>query len=95
MIATNIDLILQKHGGARRDALIPILQEVQEICGYLSREAIVRRGRAKRRRLCRRCRLLHSLSLPSTRPDRRRISPPTAPVAYSVVRPLIYTPILA
>ena len=25
------------------------------------------------------------------RPDRRMISPPAAPVAYSVVRPLIYT----
>ena len=49
------------------------------------------RRRAKRRRLCRRSRLLHSLSLPSTRPDRRRISPPAAPVAYSVVRLLIYT----
>jgi hypothetical protein len=49
------------------------------------------RGRAKRRRLCRRCRLLHSLSLPSTRPDRRRISPPAAPVACSVVRHPIYT----
>ena len=48
-------------------------------------------GRAKRRRLCRRCRLLHSHSLPLTRPDRRRISPPAAPVAYSVVHYPIYT----
>jgi len=45
MIASNMDLILQKHGGARRDALIPILQEVQEACGHLSRDAIVRIGR--------------------------------------------------
>jgi len=48
------------------------------------------RGRPKRRRPCRRCRLLHSLSLPSTRPDRQMISPPAAPVAYSVVGPDLY-----
>jgi hypothetical protein len=39
-----IQSILEKHPGARRDSLIPILQEVQEKDGYLSREAIVRVG---------------------------------------------------
>lgn len=39
-----IQSILEKHPGARRDSLIPILQEVQEKDGYLSREAIVRIG---------------------------------------------------
>ena len=51
-------------------------------CGRNTRRGL---GRVKRRRLCRRCRLLHSLSLPSTRPDERMISPPAAPIAYSVV----------
>jgi NADH-quinone oxidoreductase E subunit len=37
-----VDAILQKHPRAGRDALIPILQEVQEKQGYLSREAIIR-----------------------------------------------------
>ncbi len=37
-----VDAILQKHPRAGRDALIPILQEVQEIEGYLSREAVIR-----------------------------------------------------
>ena len=42
MIAPDIDVILSKHAGARRAALIPILQEVQETFGHLSRDAIVR-----------------------------------------------------
>jgi NADH-quinone oxidoreductase E subunit len=37
-----VDAILQKHPRAGRDALIPILQEVQEEQGYLSREAVIR-----------------------------------------------------
>ncbi|NLT66630.1 MAG: NADH-quinone oxidoreductase subunit NuoE [Acidobacteria bacterium] len=37
-----VDTILQKHPRAGRDALIPILQEVQETEGYLSREAVIR-----------------------------------------------------
>jgi NADH-quinone oxidoreductase E subunit len=37
-----VDAILQKHPRAGRDALIPILQEVQEQQGYLSREAVIR-----------------------------------------------------
>jgi NADH:ubiquinone oxidoreductase subunit E len=36
-----VDTILQKHPRAGRDALIPILQEVQEMQGYLSREAVI------------------------------------------------------
>jgi NADH-quinone oxidoreductase E subunit len=40
-----VDAILQKHPRAGRDALIPILQEVQEEQGYLSREAVIRISR--------------------------------------------------
>jgi NADH-quinone oxidoreductase E subunit len=40
-----VDAILQKHPRAGRDALIPILQEVQEKQGYLSREAVIRISR--------------------------------------------------
>ena len=36
--------ILEKYKDAKRDALIPILQEVQETCGYLSKEAVVEIG---------------------------------------------------
>ena len=35
-----VESVLEKHPRAGRDALIPILQEVQEEQGYLSREAI-------------------------------------------------------
>ena len=38
----DVDLVLKKHPRAGRDALIPILQEVQECQGYLSREAVTR-----------------------------------------------------
>lgn len=37
--------VLQRYPGAGRDRLIPILQEVQELDGYLSREAVVAIGR--------------------------------------------------
>jgi NADH-quinone oxidoreductase E subunit len=37
-----VDSILKKHPRAGRDALIPILQEVQEDQGYLSKEAVTR-----------------------------------------------------
>jgi NADH-quinone oxidoreductase subunit E len=40
-----METVLAKYPGAKRDALIPILQEVQEVEGYLSREAVVRIGR--------------------------------------------------
>ncbi len=36
--------ILAKHPDARRDSLIPILQEVQEAQGYLSRESVIAIG---------------------------------------------------
>jgi NADH-quinone oxidoreductase subunit E len=36
--------ILEKYKNAKRDALIPILQEVQEFCGYLSKEAVIQIG---------------------------------------------------
>lgn len=35
-----IEACLARWPGAFRDALIPILQEVQEVCGYVPREAI-------------------------------------------------------
>ena len=41
----NVDQILEKHVGARRDRLIPILQEVQKAQGHLSREAMMKVGR--------------------------------------------------
>lgn len=43
-MTAEIDQILRKHPEARRDSLIPILQEVQEAQGYLSREAVVKVG---------------------------------------------------
>ncbi len=39
-----IQTILEKYPNAKRDSLIPILQEVQEIEGFLSRESIARIG---------------------------------------------------
>ena len=42
--ASDVREILDQHPHARRDSLIPILQEVQEARGYLSREAIVAIG---------------------------------------------------
>lgn len=44
MIAPDIEDILQRYPDASRDALIPLLQEVQEHHGYLSREAVVQIG---------------------------------------------------
>jgi len=40
-----VESILADHPGARRDSLIPLLQEVQESQGFLSRESIVAVGR--------------------------------------------------
>ena len=40
-----IDHILEKHEGNGRDALIVLLQEIQEAEGYLSEEAIVKTGK--------------------------------------------------
>jgi len=44
MTVTDIDPIVSKYPAGRRDALIPLLQEVQESHGYLSRDAVVRIG---------------------------------------------------
>lgn len=44
VIATEIDEILNRHPLAGRSDLIPILQEVQEAHGYVSKEAVVRIG---------------------------------------------------
>jgi NADH-quinone oxidoreductase subunit E len=41
----SLNEILQRHPDAGRDSLIPILQEVQEAEGFLSREAVVGVGR--------------------------------------------------
>jgi NADH-quinone oxidoreductase subunit E len=40
-----IELILNKHPNSKRDALIPILQEIQQAYGHLSREAVILIGR--------------------------------------------------
>ncbi|MBN2210019.1 MAG: NADH-quinone oxidoreductase subunit NuoE [Sedimentisphaerales bacterium] len=45
MTTVDIEPILQKYPDARRDALIPLLQEVQEVQGYLSRDVVLRIGR--------------------------------------------------
>lgn len=44
MKKNSISEILQSYNEAKRDSLIPILQEVQELEGYLSKEAIVTIG---------------------------------------------------
>jgi NADH-quinone oxidoreductase subunit E len=41
----DVAAILSEFTGARRDQLIPILQAIQERCGYLSRDAMMRVGR--------------------------------------------------
>jgi NADH:ubiquinone oxidoreductase subunit E len=41
---SSVSGILEKHQGAGRDSLIPILQEVQDSEGYLSKDAIVAVG---------------------------------------------------
>lgn len=43
-VQPDIEEILERYPDAGRDALIPLLQEVQEMLGYLSREAIARVG---------------------------------------------------
>ncbi|NLF26037.1 MAG: NADH-quinone oxidoreductase subunit NuoE [Deltaproteobacteria bacterium] len=44
MNETAIEGVLERYGGAGRDSLIPILQEVQESQGFISREAVVKIG---------------------------------------------------
>lgn len=43
---TTVNEILSKHANASRDSLIPILQEVQEAQGYLSKDAVVEIGKS-------------------------------------------------
>lgn len=45
MLALDLNAIFERHPNAKRDSLIPILQEVQTEYGYLSREAVVQIGR--------------------------------------------------
>lgn len=45
MITADIDPIVRRYRPGQRDGLIPLLQDVQDACGYLSREAVVRIGR--------------------------------------------------
>ncbi len=45
MITADLDPIVSRYPAGRRDALIPLLQDVQQAHGYLSREAVVRIGR--------------------------------------------------
>jgi NADH-quinone oxidoreductase subunit E len=45
MITPDLDPIVSRYPAGRRDALIPLLQDVQQAHGYLSRDAVVRIGR--------------------------------------------------
>lgn len=45
MIAADLERIMNRYPDASRDALIPMLQDVQSHQGFLSREAVVRIGR--------------------------------------------------
>ncbi len=44
MMKPDIEDILKRYNDAERNSLIPVLQEVQEALGYLSREAVIRVG---------------------------------------------------
>ena len=44
-MTTDIGALLERYPNASRDSLIPILQEVQEELGYLSRDAVVEIGK--------------------------------------------------
>mgnify|MGYP002394930707 FL=1 len=43
-MSDKVESVLRRYPGAGRDKLIPILQEVQELEGFLSRESVVRIG---------------------------------------------------
>lgn len=45
MVSVELDSILSKYDNAKRDSLIPLLQEVQQQQGYLSREAVLEIGK--------------------------------------------------
>ena len=44
-INSDVEGVLKKHPQAKRDSLIPVLQEIQDAQGYLSREAVTLVGR--------------------------------------------------
>lgn len=44
MPAFDIESIVRAYRPGRREGLIPLLQEVQDACGYLSRESVIRIG---------------------------------------------------
>ena len=48
---TELDVVFKKYPNAKRDSLIPILQDVQELQGYLSRESVVEVGKYLGKRL--------------------------------------------
>ena len=43
-MARKLDLIIKKYRSGKREDLIPLLQELEEECGFLSEEAIVEAG---------------------------------------------------
>jgi len=43
-MSVDLDIILKKYKQGKREDLIPLLQEIQEVAGYLSEEAIVKTG---------------------------------------------------
>jgi len=43
-MAGELDVIIKKYKAGKREELIPLLQELQVSCGYLSEEAIVKVG---------------------------------------------------
>ena len=45
MVSADLEEVFELFPGAKRDSLIPLLQEVQQRQGYLSREAVVAIGR--------------------------------------------------
>jgi NADH-quinone oxidoreductase subunit E len=45
VVSVEIEPILARYENAKRDALIPLLQEVQQQHGYLSREAVLKIGK--------------------------------------------------
>ena len=42
---TDIEEIIQKYSGQKRDSLIPLLQDIQEEAGYISEDSIVLVGK--------------------------------------------------
>ncbi|MFO7820937.1 MAG: NAD(P)H-dependent oxidoreductase subunit E [Lentisphaeria bacterium] len=42
---TKVQGILEQHPGAGRDSLIPVLQDIQDACGYISRDMINQVGK--------------------------------------------------